>query len=199
MDFHKFYEAVNEAKQFYLNNSVKVERPNFVEIDCDAVEFSADIAFVKHELSSDADNDDDNSEQSEHNRSGADTPQYDSSGSDVAESVVEQASKLDGADAFAMVEQAIEIAAKVEDSCVAKLPTKSNNKVNEKLDHLITKYMEMHCELCRHPFATLSEVSSHYRSEHQRRAATLKCCQRRIKMPDIRDHIQYHLNPDVFK
>lgn len=172
MDFHKFYEAVVEARHIYLNSSVNKERPNFVEINCEAIEFDADIAFVKLEPSSDADDGADNSEETEYSKSGAHAAQNDSSESHVA------------------AEQAIEIAAKLEDELTTE---------NENFDHLISKYMEMHCELCQHPFATLSEASSHYRSKHQRRTATLKCCQRRIKMPDIRDHILYHLNPDLFK
>lgn len=197
MDFHKFYEAVDAAKQIFTNNSVKDETPNIFEINCDAVEFDADIGLVKSEPSSDADESADNSEQTEYSQSGAHTIQYDNGDSDVAESIDKQMRNV--GDAFVAVEKAIEITAKVEDSCGVNGPFNANSRGNEKFDHLILEYMKMHCEICQQPFATLSEAISHYRSKHQRRTVTLKCCQRRIKMPDIRDHIQYHLTPDVFK
>lgn len=73
-----------------------------------------------------------------------------------------------------------------------------DNEVNTISDHLIPVYMEMNCEICRHPFQTLPEARRHYWKKHQRGTATLKCCQRRIRISDIRDHIQHHLNPSIF-
>lgn len=68
-----------------------------------------------------------------------------------------------------------------------------------KVDRLIANYLDMVCEICDQPFGTLTEATSHYRSKHKRRTATAKCCQRRMRLHDMRSHIRYHLNPDSFK
>lgn len=209
-DFHSFYEAVEEAKTIYLRSSVKDEAPKFVEIDCDSVRFDDVAASVIVKVESSAVSDVDIREPSEY-----DTPQdHEDSGStnlldfgnNSEDSDSEKCApkldekhepKLDEAVASAAAELAIELAAQANDTTCPS--AKLSISINKRFDHLISRYMDMHCELCQHPFDTLTDASYHYRSKHHRRTATLKCCQRRIKMPDIRDHIQYHLNPNMFK
>lgn len=210
--FHKFYETVAEAKIIYLNGSVKEERLNFAEINCDAVEFDDDIASIKVEPAIDAGAI--HLEQTEHKYVATNTSQrhndvgplssnlFDFANDDASSDSDKCMAKFDEEHHVPKVEESAaipsaEISAKVEHTHDASVnPSTAPNRT---FDHLISKYMDMHCELCRHPFRTLSEASSHYRSQHQRRTATLKCCQRRIQVPDIRDHIQYHLNPNLFK
>lgn len=77
----------------------------------------------------------------------------------------------------------------------------ANNEANwrGKFDHLIPNHIDMLCEICKHPFETLSEASNHYIRQHKQRTIHVKCCQTRIKIAgELRDHIQYHLNPDKF-
>lgn len=208
-NFHKFYETVEEAKIFFLRNLVKEEEPNFVEINCDAVGFDDTNVFVKTESS---DFGADNSKRTEREHDG--TQGHDDFGSSsffdfanddesndsdkcMAKFDEEHDPKVDAAAALAAAQLAIEVVGQVENT--SDVTTNSSVLAKKKFDHLISKYMDMKCEICRHPFDTLSDASYHYRSKHQRRTAKLKCCQRRIKMPDIRDHIQYHLNPNMFK
>lgn len=81
-----------------------------------------------------------------------------------------------------------------------KIIADSNEGNSEgKYDHLISEYMDMHCEICKHPFGSLFEARRHYLKQHKRNSAAVKCCKRRIQMTDILDHIQYHSNPNMFK
>lgn len=67
-------------------------------------------------------------------------------------------------------------------------------------DHLIAKHMNMFCEMCEYSFESLTDASRHYRNKHKTRSVKLNCCPRRVIIPgEIREHIQYHLNPDKFK
>lgn len=75
----------------------------------------------------------------------------------------------------------------------------SGNHWPRKFDHLISNHIDMLCEICQHPFETLSEASNHYIGQHKQRTILVKCCQKRITiLTELRDHIQYHLNPDKF-
>lgn len=207
MDFHKFYQAVAEAKIGYLNIAGKRETvPNFVEINCDTVGSDDEIAFVKTETSIGVTSNVNHTSQSPDDFGSASFFAFDNEDNNVNHSESDESStkfeeehdrNVDEAAKIAAAELAVDIVAKLEDS--SDVPINSNQAMNKRFDHLISKYMDMYCEICRHPFNTLSEASSHYRSQHQRRTVTLKCCQRRINMPDIRDHIKYHLNSNAFK
>lgn len=69
----------------------------------------------------------------------------------------------------------------------------------EKLAPLIPEYFDMICEKCDYEFKSLSDACIHYKEKHKQTKATVKCCQRQIHALYIRDHILYHLNPDVFQ
>lgn len=199
-----------EAKIGYLYTAGKSETvPNFVEINCDAVESDDEIAIVKTEPSIgdsatiEPTSSVNHTSQSPDDFGSASFFAFDDEDNNVnhsdsdeciAKFEEEHDRRIDEAAKIAAAELAADIVAKQEDG--PDVPVKAGNK---RFDHLISKYMDMYCEVCQHPFNTLSEASSHYRSQHQRRTATLKCCQRRIKMPDIRDHIKYHLNSNAFK
>lgn len=212
--FHKFYEAVAGAKIIYLERSLEEElRPNFAEINCDAVALDDGIACVKMEPSIDIGAG--QLELTEHNSGAVNASQCRSDTNSRSTSFFQFANddgsndsdkcmakfgkarhpKVDEATALAAIRNSFNI----EHTQTHGASANPINAPNKEFDHLISKFMDMQCELCRQPFGTLSQASSHYRSKHQRRTATLKCCQRRIKMPDIRDHIQHHLNPNLFK
>lgn len=184
-DFHSFYEAVEEAKTIYFKSSVKEEAPVFIETDCDSIGFDDTTASVKVESSIEGSVD--NFEHTEHDRL-EDDDEFDSTASnnDGNSTNDKHLTKFD--------EKNDEIAVQVID--ISAKPSAPNKK---KMEHLISEYMEMHCEICQHPFATLSGASYHYTSKHQRKAVTLKCCQRQIPLSNIREHILYHLRPELFK
>lgn len=86
--------------------------------------------------------------------------------------------------------------AKSANKTVEKGSTKS--VISEKDFQLASKYMRMNCELCDHPFETLASARAHCRSKHNSTAKFI-CCDRRMRIYNINDHLQYHMNPDVFK
>lgn len=73
-----------------------------------------------------------------------------------------------------------------------------SQKINEE-NELIREYFDMHCELCSHMFQTFLDARAHYRKLHNI-TGYLKCCSikayRRCK---ILEHINYHMNPNIFK
>lgn len=74
----------------------------------------------------------------------------------------------------------------------------SKNTTTEEDFQLASKYMRMNCELCDHPFETLASAKAHSRNVHNTTTKFL-CCDRRMRIYNINDHLQYHLNPDLFK
>lgn len=105
--------------------------------------------------------------------------------------------RTDREDVAAKRKRAHAISKKRENICVSTLKSKSDPN---DVDHLISNYMDMSCEICQHPFDTLSDASLHYRQTHSKSKVKVKCCRRQMGLPnEIRDHIQYHLDPDKFK
>lgn len=70
---------------------------------------------------------------------------------------------------------------------------------NKELMKLMPEYFDLNCEICKYKCISLTEMSKHYREKHKQSKATVKCCQRKLNFNLIRDHILFHLNPDVFK
>lgn len=199
-DFDDFYNAVDEAKHSYLARSVKEEFVLcFDEINCPAVEPNDDVVFAKVELlddvvAADADHNDDEFKDKENFRNDNDTRSNDAheDGSSV-KSVIEFSEKYD-----LKVEAMTESEANVENTPATPETPVQKDKV-KKYDHLILQYMNMYCERCRHPFATLSDACRHYRSKHNERTVKLNCCDRKFAFSDVRSHMRYHMNPDIWK
>lgn len=63
---------------------------------------------------------------------------------------------------------------------------------------LIPNYYDMKCELCNYEFKSLNQAYAHYRFKHENAKIKLKCCPQRILSSDLRDHILYHMNPDLY-
>lgn len=89
-------------------------------------------------------------------------------------------------------------------TAAAELATQIFKKTTSKLamdefTRLIPEYFDMICEICKHKFKTLNQAYTHTRFKHDNVKIKVNCCPQRIPSADLRDHILYHLNPDVFK
>lgn len=210
--FHRFYETVNEAKHKFLANFVKVEAMNFVEIDCDGIESDRKAPLVKDEVidfgqteirSPSLKNKAVCSGQFE--RLGNNS-KHSSDANTIPNHIIDTQPASYRCDEnldeevtmnVPCVESVEETAASAIDTSIAA--AKSMVEENKTNDHLIANYIDMNCDLCKMPFNSLSDAISHYRNNHNKYTALLRCCQRRIQTSYIRDHVRYHLNPDIFK
>lgn len=187
---------MDTARRNYLKNSLKEEVPSIVEVNCDGIEY--ELGFVPDKIESlniaDAKliaSRFENAQVEDSRLQNLDEFDNDYLDADIVahdDSVYEKnANEYD---------QEVEAATEIGKS---KFIAKGKTTTNKRFDHLISKYMNMICEVCKHRFKTLTEAISHYRYEHNQQAVTVKCCQRQLSLRDIRYHIQFHLNPDVFK
>lgn len=74
----------------------------------------------------------------------------------------------------------------------------SSKSAKDTFMKLIPNYYDMKCELCNYEFKSLNKAYAHYRFEHDNAKIKLKCCPQRILSSDLRDHILYHMNPDLY-
>lgn len=74
-----------------------------------------------------------------------------------------------------------------------------NKSEKDEFDKLAPSFMHMECEVCKQPFTKLSEVRKHYRVKHKQRNVWMKCCQKRMDLYDIIEHIRHHLDPEIFR
>lgn len=224
--FHKFYEAVNEAKYNYLMNFVKMEEMNFIEMSSAPVECNGNELSIKLEPIPDNEDAGTGAQPLEdHTAENVPVPEVTKSnfennivddpsvapphlnGQTAGETLPNKSKSLqsDGG----RVTKEIDSTAPNMTNEVAKEKERNSgtNSRNHELamtstefDHLISNYMDMKCEVCNRPFGTLMEAHHHYQRKHKQKTALLKCCQRRLQLPHgIRDHIQFHLDPDHFK
>lgn len=199
-EFHDFYNTVNAAQNHFWLELVKNEEPIFLEINCDSVGYGVDIPSVKVEPLLDTV---DSEVQSSKDRAignnrafpDSDDATFCDNVDDTSIGNVPIKIEKDASTKIVVGHKSVLEAVQTSDAI-----TKKFEKSSEEFDHLISNYMDMFCEICDHPFGTLPEASSHYLGKHKQTFALLKCCQRRLKMPgEIRDHIQYHLDPDKFR
>lgn len=217
-DFHEFYIAVDEAKSTYLKNRVKAEEPDFIEIHCDPVKFEEFIPEYHDTIDEKADSvipesstvdnkpqvdlekiDNDSNDNFESEDFANDETFNESEEDDFDQKFGESSyEKLDSQckekdpDVTPAATTATELAKEISE-CAEK------KRVRNSFDDLVSKYMNMHCEICRHPLETLPEARQHYRSKHNQRSFNIKCCDRLLPASHIRDHLRYHMNPDIFK
>lgn len=199
--FHQFHDEVELARINFVKKSVKEEEEVSIEreVNCDDNELDVGILAVKVEPLHmiDADYEEPNYEYAEAEDMDNYSIQIDglndshSDGAKANSPNVECEAEVEAA--------AAQIAAEIAQKTKEELLKNRQTTADKKFDHLISKYMEMMCEVCSHPFKTLTEAISHYRNEHNQRGVNVKCCERKLSLRDIRCHIQYHLNPDVFK
>lgn len=74
----------------------------------------------------------------------------------------------------------------------------SSKSAKDMFMRLIPNYYDMKCELCNYEFKSLNQAYAHYRFKHDNAKIKLKCCSQRILSSDLRDHILYHMNPDLY-
>lgn len=203
--FREFYNAVNEARNTFLLEFMKniesnCKKINFDSVDCDddipsvKLEPVADIVVAEIETSSQEGNrnDAEQVDNSSMNHFGVDN--FSNDEFDTGDDVSGSDTMVDGVDGATALNLSPAIAKKRENTSAAN-PSKCGE-----FDHLVSCYVNMFCDICEHPFKTLTEATSHYRRNHNRDYLHVKCCQRRICLPgEMRDHIQYHLNPVKFK
>lgn len=215
-DFHEFYDAVNEAKSTFMKNAVKEEFPNFVAVDCDLVDIDGELSEVKHEqtecvviedstsahfvsetIENDVKSDLEETEKDTNGQLAADTFDNDevsneSDGDDSGSNWSDGLSmKMDLDINWEMTNMAMATPIASE---LAEYADKKNG-----IDDLVAKYMNMTCDACDQSFETVQEGRDHYRIKHDKRPVIINCCDRRLRLYHIRDHLRYHMNPDIFK
>lgn len=240
--FHEFYNAVDEAKNLFLKDTVKDEEPNFIAINCDVIDFEDDIPSVKIEpmdvevvkselppteekksecapIVEDA-NDNNSSDYFDSGNfvncrvdSDSDTDDDDDieSGSSLKKestATAKNESKEDNVPACASRAAKKNRTNKKKKKNSSKMKSKSRTKtsatsaaknvVSETDFQFASKYIRINCELCDYPFESLTSARAHCRSKHDS-TAKFVCCKRRLRIYNINDHLQYHLNPDVYK
>lgn len=65
----------------------------------------------------------------------------------------------------------------------------------------ISDYIDASCDLCTEKtFATFNAVQMHYLDVHKVRDGYVKCCQKRFnRIRLIKEHIEWHTNPNIFR
>lgn len=180
---------MDEAKASYLKNTVTREVPTFAEINCDGYKCDdsnlsvkvepSDVVVVKLEVEPIEDGGVKDSR-------AQDQYECDSPGSDRNDNHENDMNFDKGWALSAPVATSTELTAK-------------STAVGGDLESLVRNYMDMECETCKHPFESLAAANGHYRREHSQRSIIVKCCQKRVDLYDMLEHIQYHLNPNIFK
>lgn len=208
--FHDFYNAVNSAKSIFLENAAKEEVPNFMQVNLDAIECVEDVPFVKFEPIGIEDTVlTENQAPQDHTNFGNDaeimienTPCNDEVDNEKnEESICEIFDiKCDSHVTKATAKPpdlATLIFEKADQTCTASINMR--RMANKELMKLMPEYFNLNCEICKYKCISLTEMSKHYREKHNQSKATVKCCRRKLNFNLIRDHILFHLNPDVFK
>lgn len=58
----------------------------------------------------------------------------------------------------------------------------------------------MKCDVCKNVFESLEEALTHYNQMHDDQNGYIKCCNLQFKDVSLaRDHLKWHMNPDIFK
>lgn len=226
---------MEEAKNIFLKNTgVKEEVPDFIEINCDAIDFEEAIPSVKVEQVDDNedvkleavpneeskreirvanashDNDVFDADDFSNSRVESDSDEVYGKGPIFEDKTgISTRFKPKIEEELPAPSQKESIDAREErkrkrDRSKAKSETKKERKIGPKSVILESdfqnalKYMRVHCELCDYPFETLALARIHCRNAHNS-TAKFVCCNRRIQIFNFNDHLQYHLNPDVYK
>lgn len=199
------------AKTSFLKNLVKEEvPPHFVEMDCDGFKCDDDAAVLKglEEVVVKLEMDpmpieisvDENASVLQHDADSAANNCNASSDEDENGQSSDNESTLISTATLPAAAAAKHVAANETNAKIMNLPPKkSSETVGDHLESLVPNSMDMLCEICQHPFESLTAANHHYRNTHNQRAIVVKCCQKRIDLYDMLEHIQYHLNPDIFR
>lgn len=205
--FHEFYNSVAEAKSRYLTKAAKrSEKPAFIEVDCDLAEDVCDIPFIKVETIIE---EDPSTIDPKHN--GFETQnyaEYGSSSDDHSNAMANvkdeecdglKCEENESTESAPKFESAIEAPLGAEAELAIKIFEKSSKSKSDEFMKLVPNYFDMSCELCECDFTTLNQAYMHYRYNHDNAKVHVKCCPDRISPADLREHILFHLNPDIYK
>lgn len=193
-DFHEFYGRVDVATNEFLKTHTKGETLPFVEVKCDEIDvIENESVIVKKEVSdimsteaepqllqpspSPLESDDADEENIENDQREKEIDHFN----------VERSNESDNDDGHEL------------DTNITATPISTANGKIQNFDHLMPQYMSMTCDICDYPFKSMSGAFTHYRKEHQTQKIHIKCCDCQLRMRDVKDHIRYHLDPDVFK
>lgn len=205
-DFHEFYEAVDEAKNEFLQSAVKEELLSF-----EVVVPEYDAVWLEHDIASPVGNDvvaakaepavdftieigePPKLEPSNDFMDVGDLVNDGGGGSDDTHNDESTTISMDNFGEASNDPMVVEAAAPTANNALED----TSAAVTKRYDHLISHFMDMHCGECRHPFETLSDVCRHYRAQHKQATVEMKCCQLQLRLSDIRSHIQYHVKPDL--
>lgn len=206
---------MNEAKDEFLLKFVKTDEPNFTEIHCDFSDYDDDMPAMKLEpeivvtevktqpLEEDEKNFDLLVEMTQENMEPASPGINDDYGDkDFSDDEISSDSSDDdsGSEYDPVTDGPVQKPAKNKKNNSETVNENPETNADAEFDHLISNFMDMFCEICKDPFETLLDVAKHYRKKHKKRAIFFKCCKRKLKLPgEVREHIQFHLNPDIFK
>lgn len=71
---------------------------------------------------------------------------------------------------------------------------------NSQHDKFMAENFDMKCDFCDAVFNAFVEARVHYREYHNDERGYLKCCTSKLRsLATIKDHIESHLNPELFK
>lgn len=185
--FHKFYESVKEATMNHIGIFVKIEEPSFVEDSCDAVDFDDNADSMETEPLT-YDGHTDNNEPLANGGSSEDSSDRVNEFGGHTEETNSHVETLQ--------HRNVDDESEVKPSSIFQSDAVGDT-IN--FDKLIPICMNMQCDTCQHPFGSLSEATRHYKRKHKRRSVSVNCCQRKVLLKGIRDHIRYHLDPNTFK
>lgn len=181
-DFHDFYNAVYEAESVFLQNanagvSLGVaesngnEIPNIIEVHYDSDGCNDDHAIIKSEM--------------------MDIDYVGVKSSTIAEPANQTNAQNTHEANVSQTKRPI----------VAWHSTTSQSTTpTNQCAKLISEHMNMTCFYCNLEIKTLPELTDHHQDEHRdENHFRVICCNTKLALTDILDHVEYHRNPNKYK
>lgn len=225
-EFHTFFSTVAVAKSKFISttHSVDSEVPTFTEIFCDGIPIDSDSDSMKEEnevaafvedikvmvnespaIKIEDETDNGHDEEIEHETK-AEKADADYSGPEYF-SVFDIKMDSDDSDAeedFFDFDLSWDIKTRNSDRNAVPNQPKSNSltarqKCIKETDELMEKYMKTSCAMCEYVLMNLSAARDHYANVHNSKDVNVICCDRKFQVSKIRDHLRYHIDPDVYK
>lgn len=70
---------------------------------------------------------------------------------------------------------------------------------SSQFDRMLSKYLKMMCDICGQSVMTLTGAIQHHWDRHKKVLGAVKCCDRKIPLHELNDHMKYHMDPDVYR
>lgn len=82
-----------------------------------------------------------------------------------------------------------------------EVPRSKDGKLSKSLiREMIEQHFDHSCDYCTMEMKTLKQAVEHYNTDHNIADGYLKCCDMKFKFKSqVEYHIQWHLDPDIFK